>query len=85
MTREEFEELIKNSNIKTTDDYVDAVKDLKAKHDAFLTALDEVLEARKYEIHDSVFFQEIEDMGRKDELRVARDKICQLRHWNPNK
>ncbi|GAA6310894.1 hypothetical protein [Intestinibacter bartlettii] len=69
----------------TKEEFGSKVKDLKAKHDAFLAALDDVLEARRYEIHDSVFFQEIEDMGRKDELRVARDNICQLRHWNPNK
>lgn len=82
MTREEFEELIKNSNIKTTDDYVDAVKDLKAKHDAFLTALDEVLEARKYIIDDKIYLDEIEDMGYSNKLGVAADKLCQLRLWN---
>lgn len=82
MTREEFEELIKNSNIKTTDDYVDAVKDLKAKHDAFLTALDEVLEAREYIIGDKIYLDEIEDMGYSNKLGVAADKLCQLRLWN---
>lgn len=82
MTREEFEELIKNSNIKTTDDYVDAVKDLKAKHDAFLTALDEVLEAREYIIGDNIYLDEIEDMGYSNKLGVAADKLCQLRLWN---
>ena len=82
MTREEFEELIKNSNIKTTDDYVDAVKDLKAKHDAFLTALDEVLEAREYIIGDKIYLDEIEDMGYSNKIGVAADKLCQLRLWN---
>ena len=70
MTKEEFE-------IK--------VKDLKAKHDAFLAALDEVLEARRYGIDDKIYLDEIEDMGNSNKLGVAADKLCQLRLWNPNR
>ena len=69
----------------TKEEFESKVKDLKAKHDAFLAALDEVLGARTYEMHESVFFQEIEDMGNSNKLGVAADKLCQLRLWNPNK
>lgn len=69
----------------TKEEFESKVKDLKAKHDAFLAALDEVLEARRYGIDDKIYLDEIEDMGNSNKLGVAADKLCQLRLWNPNR
>ena len=69
----------------TKEEFESKVKDLKAKHDAFLAALDEVLEARRYGIDDKIYLDEIEDMGNSNKLGVAADKLYQLRLWNPNR
>lgn len=81
------EELEKNP-IKTVEDYEDKVKELKENHDAFLAALDEVLEARKYIIHEPIYLQEIADMSNLKNVRrleQAHDKFRQLKMWNGNR
>lgn len=88
MTKEELDILVEKNPIKTVEDYQDKIKELKVKHDAFLDAVDEVLEARKYIIDDKVFVQEIEDMGNLRNVtrrKRAHDNLRQLRLWNPNR
>ena len=81
------EELERNP-IKTVEDYRDKIKELKENHDAFLAALDEVLEARKYIIHEPIYLQEIADMSNLKNVRrleQAHDKLRQLKMWNGNR
>ena len=69
----------------TKEEYKAKVEDLKDKYDAFIEAAEEVFKARKLEMFEPIFLEEIEYMGNSNKLEKAQSKIRQLRLLNGNR